>query len=167
MADNELIHGLEFLMDCTNEQLAPLVEIMRTKGSASLVLLADNIRVVAENYPKGNHRAYLSNIIEELLDFGSNTFGSRRSYRRILTDVCDRVDAPYNSSQSIEEIESSLLAKNLGAMWEKLSENDRQAILDRLDKKSRDKILSKGAVTRLLRRCSRAAVLPPISFQLS
>lgn len=149
MVDAKHLQGLEFLEECTNEQLAPLVDIMRTNGSLSLVLLADNISVVAENYPKGNHRAYIPQIQEELLDFGSNTLGSRKSYKEVLMNVCKKMEAPYKVQQSIEEIESSLLAKVLDEAWQSLSEKERESIIKDLqeisDDKYRDK-LSYGAL---------------------
>lgn len=143
MVDAKHLQGLEFLEECTNKQLAPLVDIMRKNGRLSLVLLADNISVVAENYPKGNHRAYIPEIQEELLDFGSNTLGFRKSYKEILMDVCKKMEAPYKVQQSIEEIESSLLAKVMDAAWQSLSEKDRRSIIDDLQEISDDKYRDK------------------------
>ena len=120
--------GLEILDTFSNEELEPLVQIILEKGSATEMLSSN------EDYKRyhPDHHKYVSVIKQELLDFGSNTFWSQEDYRTLLKDVCKKMDAGCGD-ESLEEMEQSLLAQVFGKSWEKLSEDDRDAVLQTLD----------------------------------
>lgn len=134
------IDGIEFLSECTNEQLDPLVQIILEKGKLTELLSGSKIYV--QNSP--NHRVYVDLIQKEIIEFGSNTFGANRTYKKILMNVCKKMEVSYTSSSSIEEIENDLLANISEKMWDKLSDNDKKALLQSLNIQE-DFIRKKGA----------------------
>lgn len=120
--------GLEILNQCSNEELDVLVKIIIDKGGATESLTGK------EQYQRyfPNHQRYIDAIKNEILDFGSNTFWFQSSYEDILKDVCDKVDADYSSSKSIEANESALLAKIATKMYDKMSSQERENLLKNL-----------------------------------
>ena len=121
---------LAFLNSCSNEELAVLVQIILEKGGPTERLSCD------EKYKKchPDHKQYVDVIIREILDFGSNTFWFQCSYREIVEDVCKKMKVSYRSTDSIETMESQLLATISYNMWDKLSEEDKRAVLQSVDK---------------------------------
>ena len=120
---------LDFLVRCTNAELDFLVQIILDKGGLTGYLAS------SENYKKyhPNHQKYVKEIIDEILDFGSNTLWFRKSYKEVLEDVCKRLDVSYSSSDDVKTIEISLLTKILSDQWNKMSDNDKKAIIQDLD----------------------------------
>lgn len=123
---------LAILDEFSNEELAPLVKLITDKGDWTEELtLSDAYK---EHYP--NHRAYVDLIKKELQEMAGNSIanffrGEGVSYRELLTDVCDKLDVPYNSSASRQRIENCLLEKVLEDVWDKLDAQQRQEILEK------------------------------------
>lgn len=125
--DNEL----DFLYNCSNEELDPLVKV--------LLDAATNFLDVDANYKAyhPDHSKYVGAIIADLQLFGGNSVvnlfrGHGVPYREILTDVCDKQDVSYSSSDSTEEIEKALLEKSLKSLWSKMTEEQRREVLEEL-----------------------------------
>lgn len=125
------ITGLEFLDDCTNEQLLALVDFFKNESSSWLA--------GSDAYRKNpnNPKAYVHHIRQEIIEFGSDTVGnivgSNRTYKEILLDVCGKMGASgYTKSDSIEKIEDRLLARYFANRWDKMSDNDKKALLQQL-----------------------------------
>ena len=136
MAGNQ--PGLEFLADCTDAELQFLVDLILDKGVDGEIL--SNSKVFQDNFP--NHRAYLDFIQDEIVDLGNNRFkifGSRRTYKGVLCDVCEKMNIAYDSSMPLREIESRLLDA-LGAGLEEESANNRKARIYSISVNAKDKV---------------------------
>ena len=132
-------YELDFLKDCTQEELEPLVgailgtdengEIDRSgRFSSSL----DKAHAFVANFP--DHTKYVDEIIEEVQRFGGNSIanawrGMGVPYHEVLCDVAEKMKVNFKRTQKTELIETQLLAKVLDDVWEKMSEEDRQKIL--------------------------------------
>ncbi|MBQ9487418.1 MAG: hypothetical protein IJU91_06435 [Selenomonadaceae bacterium] len=124
------VEGLEFLKDCTNEELGVLVELITDKGSLTELLTGS--KVYKENYP--NHRAYVDLIQQEIIDFGYNSlniFGDR-SYKEVVKKVCKKMKV-YDSSDDMYEMENKILGKAFHDSFDKMTEEDKKAILQDLN----------------------------------
>lgn len=119
------MEDLEFLSDCNSEELEMLADILRNKGGFTSSLRNKGTYKNQLNYVKA--------IATELLDFGSNTLWYQKDYRTILEDVCDKMDVPYTSRQSVVQIENELLGNILGETWKKTSEAGRRTLLESMD----------------------------------
>lgn len=124
------VEGMEFLKDCTNEELGVLVELITDKGSLTELLTGS--KVYKENYP--NHRAYVDLIQQEIIDFGYNSlniFGDR-SYKEVVKKVCKKMKV-YDSSDDMYEMENKILGKAFHDSFDKMTEEDKKAILQDLN----------------------------------
>ena len=124
-------HDLDFLSECTKEQLDPLVSILLNAATNYLDINDDYKRY------RPDHTKYVGAIIADFQLFGgnsvANTFrGYGVPYREILEDVCDNQDVPYDKSAPTALIEKALLEKSLRSMWSKMTEEQRQQILKEL-----------------------------------
>lgn len=124
-------HDLDFLSECTKEQLDPLVSILLNAATNYLDINDDYKRY------RPDHTKYVGAIIADFQLFGgnsvANTFrGHGVPYREILEDVCDNQDVPYDKSAPTVLIEKALLEKSLRSMWSKMTEEQRQQILKEL-----------------------------------
>lgn len=112
----------------TNDELEVIHDILLNKTSEGL----SGHDAYEEHYP--NHREYADLIAEELRDFGGNTFVNifRRegpSYKEIVCDVADKIDAPHNDDWEVAAIEHSVMARVLEKAFEKMSKAERRAVL--------------------------------------
>ena len=124
-------YELDFLSECTKEQLDPLVSILLKAATNYLDINPDYKRY------RPDHTKYVSAIIADFQLFGGNSFantirGHGVRYREILEDVCDNQKVPYDKSAPTEIIEKVLLEKSLRSMWSKMSEEQREQILKEL-----------------------------------
>ena len=113
----------------TNEELAVLHDILLSKTSEGL----SGQDAYEEHYP--NHREYADLIAEELRDFGGNTLVNifRRegpSYREIVCDVADKIDAPHSDDWEVAWIEHAVMARILEKAFEQMSEVEKRAVLE-------------------------------------
>ena len=126
------IEGMEFLSDCSNEELGVLVDLIKDTGSFTELLT--NTKVYSENYP--NHRAYVDLIQNEIIDFGYNSLNifADRSYKEVVKKVCKKMNV-YDSSDDMYEMENKILGKVFHDRFDKLTDEDKKAILQDLDLK--------------------------------
>ena len=122
--------GLEILNDMTNEELNVIVRIIIDEGGPTEELTDYN------SYQKysPDHHKYVNLIESEIIKFGSNTFFFNNSYKEIVCDVCDKLEVPYNSGQSLEHIEHNLLETVLIKTWEEMSYSEKQEVLKTISK---------------------------------
>lgn len=124
---------LDILNTLSNDELEPIVKLITEKGSISQVLsLSEEYKTY---YP--DHKKYVDIIKKELSLMGGNSVANffRRhgvSYREMLIDVCDQLNAPYNKNFSTEHIEHRLLEKIIEDAWEKMSQKERAEVLQKI-----------------------------------
>jgi uncharacterized protein YaaW (UPF0174 family) len=141
---------LEFLKNCTSEDLSVLVDIL-SKDKDGNVRLTEEL-TMSHRYKRyhPNHHEYWDLIAAEIQCFGANTIaimhrgGEGVLYREVLTDACDKIKVNYNSGASVEVIEMNLLMKILTDSMENMRPEDLQGIVKDLDLKTTD--FSKQAV---------------------
>ena len=135
---------LKFLQNCSDKDLDTLVQI--------LVYDKDDIKRVSEtlshsekykkHFPK--HTYYWNEICHEFQCYGGNTIsnifrgGKGVPYREILEDVCDLLKVKYNSTLSTEKIEELLLLSIFEESLEKMSDEERKALLKNFNQKTSD-----------------------------
>jgi uncharacterized protein YaaW (UPF0174 family)/cold shock CspA family protein len=115
------------LRSCNNEELDPLV--------GYVLKASTNHLDIDENYKrnKGNHVAYVDELIREIREFGGNTLvtlfrGDGVPYAEIAADVADKVGAGRAEGDSVEQIEFKVLSKILEKSIGKMSDEERQAV---------------------------------------
>lgn len=133
-------YELDFLKDCTKEELEPLVgAILDTddngniKRSGRISSELEKTRAFAAHFP--DHTKYVDEIIEEIQKFGGNTIanavrGMGVSYHEVLCDVAKKMKVNFNAAQTTPAIEDQLLAKVLENAWEKMSEDERKKLIE-------------------------------------
>lgn len=123
---NCCIDGLEILDEMTDEELLVLRDIYLKKGGITCNL--DSYSDYRANPDRPSTYTHL--LRRELKEYGSNTFSfGCNSYKEILIKVCEKMKVNFNSQQSIEHIEHNLLEKVLADSWEKMSNADKENIL--------------------------------------
>jgi uncharacterized protein YaaW (UPF0174 family) len=116
----------------SSDDLAPLVEYILKASSQSL---SDNDAYKKYN---PNHALYADLVAEEIRLMGGNSMvnfmrGSGPSYHEIVCDVAEKLKAPFNKTQSIERIESSILSTMLAKALEDLNQEERKQLLNSLN----------------------------------
>ena len=121
--------GLNFLKDCTDEELKSLYDILvydpkdNSKWISETLSISDECKRYGTQYSK-----YWKRIAEELQLQGGNTiinifrFGDGVLYKEIVEDVASSLKIPYSSGDGVEEIENTILAKIVEEMFENLSD---------------------------------------------
>ncbi len=138
--DKDLNPVLEIASD---KDLEILVDYLKTKISETLT--------IHESYKlhEPAHSEYADLIAKEIRDMGGNSFanlgrgGQGPSYHEIVCDVAKKIKAPFNKEKSIEDIENSILETILTTALEKMSDEDKQKIMDEMQKKGG---LKKGGI---------------------
>lgn len=144
---------LELLNKATNEELAPLVEILCAKGGemwGGMMCQLPRTAAYKNNYP--NHQTYVRDIAAEIQKFGANTLATQlwRSgkgvpYHQIVTDVAGRVGVK-TGGKSTREIEQEIVTKLLMDTYEKMSPEQRREFLLSLKIRDRKLLLAPGGV---------------------
>lgn len=144
---NPTDNDLDFLRDCTSEELEPIVGAILGKNedgsictSGRLTSDLDSTAAFKAFYPE--HIEYVDDIIAEVQQYGSNTFatavrGYGVCYKEVLCDVCDKMNVNFNKWSCVEAIEEQLLAKVIDQAWDKMSKEDRDALMNQLGNKKR------------------------------
>ena len=126
---------LEFLADVPSADLDALVRILTKDGKRLTEELTTHERY-KESSP--DHHKYWDLIAAEIQCFGANTFrtlgrrGKGVLYRKVLTDVCDKMKVNYHRSASVETIELNLLMKVLTDSMKEMSPEELEAVCDDL-----------------------------------
>ena len=143
-------YELDFLKNCTKEELEPLVGILlgtdekgRIDRGGRISSELEGTSAFKANYP--DHTKYVDEIIEEIQKYGGNTIinlprGMGVSYHELLCDVAKKKKVNFKKTQATSMIEGYLLAQVLDDAWEKMSEDDRQEVI----KKTGDVLGSNG-----------------------
>ncbi|NCD25883.1 MAG: DUF3944 domain-containing protein [Deltaproteobacteria bacterium] len=105
---------LEFLKECTSEDLNILVEVLlhNKDGQPRSIVQLPNHTLYKQFAP--NHASYWEVIAGEIQRYGSNPLaalaraGRGKHYFKILGDVCGRFSVSYNPDASVEVIERTL-----------------------------------------------------------
>lgn len=121
---------LQFLYECSNEQLQLLADFM-LYGNDGKKRITEELSMTAsfrKNYPN-NMRELVPDIIKELQLFGGNTFfnkfrGHGVPYRSILEDVCKTLKVPFAKGIPTEMLEEYLLRSFLVMAVDKMTEED-------------------------------------------
>lgn len=136
-----LDRDLEFLNNCTNEQLKTLVDILvfDKDGKPRISESLSTTKSFREYYPN-DLKQLIPGIIDEIQRFGGNTLfnalrGHGVSYREILEDVCDKLKVNYNKKLSVELLEAELLRKVAVTVIEKMTDEDIKKFDEGLDKR--------------------------------
>jgi uncharacterized protein YaaW (UPF0174 family) len=135
----------------------PILEIADNDDLEFLVELITgtftNFLTIEEAYKlhSPNHVMYADLLAKEICEFGGNSFvnlfrGTGPAYKEIVCDVAYKLGAPYNKEQTIDVIEDSILAVILKSVFEKMSDEEKQDILELMGKK-RDYSLTGPALT--------------------
>ena len=124
---------LGFLEELTNEELDLLVTVLtKDKDGEDRFITGDlaNERRYIRHEP--DHGKYWDLIAAEYLEYGSHTFGKTRTYRQILTSVCEKLKVNFNEKQKVEVIEGFLIQKTLSDSLDGFSEDELKAFCDEL-----------------------------------
>lgn len=121
-------YELEFLHRISEDDFEVLAEIIRKKGGMNCSLKS------REKYER-KHK-YIEKTIDELLDYGSNTFGLQVSYSNILNDVCERLGVKYKENNDMGR---ALLGKVFGIMYDNMSSKDKIEVVDKIFTNSEEK----------------------------
>lgn len=117
---------LLFLRDIPKENLKIFVETMLKKGAVTEMLtMSKEYKTYGKQYEK-----YLGVVEKEFLDFGSNTFWTKKTYKQIVCDVAKKLKVNFNEEQPTDLIEEKLLEKVLTDAWEKMSDADKKKIAE-------------------------------------
>ena len=136
------------LDEMTNEELDVIVKLIVEKGWQTESLSKDN------DYKKycPDHKKYVDKIKNELSLMGGDTIAnvarflmrksSSISYREMLKDVCKKLKIEYEESMLDEELERDLLATVLKRAFDKLSDVERNVLLEILGENSNEVTLN-------------------------
>ena len=123
---------LMFLSNLTDEQLEPLVKVL-IEGKNGAKRWTEQLSMEARYIRcEPAHSKYWDLIAAEFEDFGSRTWGKKRSYRDILCGVCDKKKVNYNRNSRIEVIERNLFQKVLCDSIERLSREELKEVAEEL-----------------------------------
>lgn len=138
MADKDL----DFLYQCSNEQLKLLADFMLYDKDGKLRWTEEisSTQAFKLYYPHEIVKL-VPTLIDELQKFGGNTLfnmfrGHGVSYREILTSVCKQLKVSYHKDASTELIEHYMLQKFLIMSVEKMTEEDVHHLSEKLSKEA-------------------------------
>ena len=125
------------LEKASNEELDILHDIIMTKSTEMLT--------VEEAYKlhSPDHKQYVDLLAKEVRDFGGNTFANvirgfeGPAYHEVVCDVAKSIKAPFSKDQDIATVEASILATVLAKAFEKMTEDEKRAILDGIGKSNK------------------------------
>ena len=131
---------LEFLGECTDEELKNLAEVLiydkdgETRFTESITN-SDDYKRYGTKYSK-----YWKVIAGELQEFGGNSFANlfRRNgvkYDEVLSDVLDKIKVSYNKSSHIINKEDALIEKIFSDMLEDMPEEKKMELVKDMDLK--------------------------------
>jgi Uncharacterized protein conserved in bacteria len=116
------------------EDLDTLVSYLKEKFSEGLT----GSEVYKAHYP--DHTQYADMIAKEIREMGGNSFanswrGEGPSYHEIVCDVAEKLKAPFNKDRPVNEIEDSILETILKVALEKMSESEKEELLQEMGSK--------------------------------
>ena len=130
---------------CISDQddLDTLVKYLKTKFSEYLT--------VSDAYKEyqPDHTKYADLIAKEIRDMGGNSFANALRgfegpvYHEIVCDVAKKLKVPFNKSKEVDHIENAILEKVLDDALDKMTEQEKEDLLNSLGKKG----FSKGGLS--------------------
>ncbi len=144
--------NLEFLNECSNEQLKTLVDILvfDKDGKKRVTESLSSTKAFAECYPN-NLKPLIPEIINEFQLYGGNSImnklrGHGVEYREILEDVCNRLKVNFNKSTPTELLEGELLKKVAISVVDEMTDEQIKDFDANLDKEQLQKAIYIGGV---------------------
>jgi uncharacterized protein YaaW (UPF0174 family) len=120
---------LEFLFDCTDEELDPMVQYI-TKAFSNFLDIDENYK---KHHPQ--HSKYVETITHHFLLFGGNTLinifrDHGPNYSEIVEDVCSKMGVKIEKHESTEDKEKKILLKIIDAAIKKMSVAEKAALTE-------------------------------------
>ncbi len=152
--NNDLYSSIDFLHNCSKEELEPLVKILTDSSTSKL----DESESYKSHAP--NHTKYINEIIDDFEKFGGNTFanmfrGYGVSYAEILKDVCKQMKVNISKDASLSSMELGLITKMTEEAIEKMSPQELEEFAKGIDPNTTS--FSKQAVLILARQAIKQA----------
>lgn len=147
--DDDLI---PLLRKCSSEELENLVGYLTRKGGVASQL--KSTRAFRQWYPE--HACYADEIAAEIQKFGGNTIlniirgGVGVAYRDIVGNVAARLKVKYDKHQAVDEIEQQILIKVLEKSWDKMTDEEKTALIQGIIPETRAEDLPKEFPVALL-----------------
>ena len=145
---------LAFLEEVPSADLHDLVEIL-TKGKDGELRVTEELTQSDEyQLHSPDHHQYWESIAAEIQRFGGNTIatmfrgGKGVLYKKVLQNVCKKMDVKRTENASVLSIEMKLMMKILEDSMKKMSPSERKKVCKDLDLKTTD-YTSEGAVIAL------------------
>lgn len=128
---------INLLRKCNNNELKPLVEYITGKGFLTSELEDSS------NYKmnKSAHVRYVDEIAAEIQKFGGNTLaniargGKGVLHHEIVCDVANKLKVNFNEKRPTEDIEVQIMLKILEKAWEKMTDEEKRALLGEVSDK--------------------------------
>lgn len=122
---------IPLLRRCSSEELENLVGYLTRKGGVASQL--KSTRAYRQWYPE--HAHYADEIAADIQKFGGNTIlniirgGVGVAYRDIVCNVAARLKVNYDKHQAVDEIEQQILIKVLEKSWNKMTDEEKAALI--------------------------------------
>lgn len=137
-------YDLQFLGNCSSEDLDPLFQIIVKKRNGEFRLTQKLTKNPSYQLYSPDHKQYWQEIAAELQLYGANTlasifrYGKGVHYRKILNRVCKKIKLKVDENSSVQEIEKQLLIKILTDSVKKMNETEIAEIIQNLDLQTTD-----------------------------
>ena len=133
---------LEFLGQCSDEQLRELADILMKDKDGKLRYTEEITKTKEYKIYEHRYSRYWKILAGELQLFGGNSvvnnifrFGRGVKYDEILNDVLDKINVPYNKSSHIINKEDALIEKIFSDMLEDMPEEKKMELVKDMDLK--------------------------------
>lgn len=133
---------LEFLGECTDEQLGELADILMKDKDRKLRYTEEITKTKEYKIYEHRYSRYWKILAGELQLFGGNTvvnnvirFGRGVKYDEILNDVLDKINVPYDKSLNILTKEDKLIEKIFSDMLKNMPEEKKIELVKDMDLK--------------------------------
>ena len=133
---------LEFLGQCSDEQLRELADILMKDKDGKLRYTEEITKTKEYKIYEHRYSRYWKILAGELQLFGGNSvvnnifrFGRGVKYDEILNDVLDKINVPYNKSLNILTKEDKLIEKIFSDMLKNMPEEKRMELVKDMDLK--------------------------------
>ena len=131
---------LEFLGQCSDEQLRELADILMKDKDGKLRYTEEITKTKEYKIYEHRYSRYWKILAGELQEFGGNSFanlfrGNGVKYDEVLSDVLDKIKVSYNKSSHIINKEDALIEKIFSDMLEDMPEEKKMELVKDMDLK--------------------------------